>query len=119
MEISIKMEWKTHKMNLQDTWFKYIKSGDKIYEGRIFDDTRKELKIFDRIIFKNNNTGEEIKKIIIGLIYYNSFKDMISNTPLNELLPGITYEDAIEIYHAIPGYKERAYMNGVIAIKLQ
>ena len=38
-------------MKLSEPWFTYVKNNVKTIEGRVYDDKKKLLKIYDTIIF--------------------------------------------------------------------
>lgn len=106
-------------MNLEDRWFNYVASGEKIYECRIFDDTLKNLKISEYIFFNNKAACITKKKLIVGLLYFSSLEEMFVEIPIEKLLPGITsIEEGIRIYKNIPGYELDSIHKGILVIKL-
>ena len=69
----------THDMNLNDSPFRYIKSGKKDIEMRLYDDRRKALKIGDYIHFINTSNQEQMDVEIINLYVFPSFKEIYDN----------------------------------------
>lgn len=58
----------THKMNLQDKYFDFIKNGTKRIELRLNDEKRQQIKIGDSIEFSNEKDKFTAK--VIGLLKY-------------------------------------------------
>lgn len=76
------METTVHKMHLATEPFEKIKSGIKTIELRVYDEKRQKLKIFDDIIFKCDNSGEEIGFTIVGLYIFPNFETLYAKLPL-------------------------------------
>lgn len=90
----------THIMDLESIWFQYIKTGQKVIEGRAYDEKRKKIKKNDIIIFYNSDTKEEIKVIVEKLELYIDCKTALSKIKMSDILPTITkIEDGEEIYN--------------------
>lgn len=108
-----------HQLKLRPIYFDMIKSGDKIYEIRLNDEKRKNIKVGDTIIFKKEpELTQTLSTIVEKLILFNSFKDMAKSLPLNEVgFPTQTADEVISIYHEFYSLiDENKY--GVIAIKI-
>ena len=111
-------------MNLDDKWFNFIENNQKTIEGRIYDDKRKKLRVGDFIEFKNNKTGKYIKKEIDRLEITQGddakFEKVINESNFKLLIPDAnTVADAINVYNNIPGYKQKALIEGIILIYLK
>ena len=104
------------KLHLQP--FEMIKNGDKIYELRLYDEKRRQINLYDTIVFTNKN-GEELKVKVIGLHKFSSFKELYQALPLEkcgylkEELATASYTDMLE-YYSIS--EQEKY--GVLAIEI-
>ena len=67
----------THKMNLQDKYFDFIKNGTKRIELRLNDEKRQQIKIGDSIEFSNEKDKFTAK--VIGLLKYQDFKTLFND----------------------------------------
>ena len=67
----------THKMNLQDKYFDFIKNGTKRIELRLNDEKRQQIKIGDLIKFSNGKDKFTAK--VIGLLKYQDFKTLFND----------------------------------------
>ena len=67
----------THKMNLQDKYFDFIKNGTKRIELRLNDEKRQQIKIGDSIEFSNEKFKFTTK--VIGLLKYQDFKTLFND----------------------------------------
>lgn len=65
-----------YNMKLQNEPFISIKNGTKKIEMRLNDEKRKNIKINDVIIFTNISTNEELIVNVVGLHYFNDFKEL-------------------------------------------
>ena len=111
----------THEMNLHDSPFDMIKSGKKIYELRLYDEKRRNIKVGDEILFTRSRGGDDsMRCLVVGLHLFDSFEELYSSLPL--LKCGYTEEDIhtahysdMDIYYS----KERQAMYGVVAIEIR
>ncbi len=111
----------THEMNLHDGPFDMIKSGKKIYELRLYDEKRRNIKVGDEIIFTRSRGGEDsMRTMVVGLHLFDSFAHLYASLPLLEC--GYTEEDVhtadpsdMDIYYS----KERQAAYGVVAIEIK
>ena len=108
-------------MKLREEPFEMIKSGKKIYELRLLDEKRKNIKIGDTIVFeKVENLLEKIVVEVVDILKFNSFIDLYAN--LSPLDIGYTKENAP---YASPKDMEKYYTReeqniyGVVAIKIR
>lgn len=53
-----------------------IKSGRKTIELRLYDEKRRKLKVGDKIIFENLESGEKITAAVLALHIYKSFAEL-------------------------------------------
>ena len=67
----------THKMNLQDKYFDFIKNGTKRIELRLNDEKRQRIEISDLIEFSNEKDKFTAK--VVGLLKYQDFKTLFND----------------------------------------
>ena len=109
-------------MKLDKLYYELIKSGQKIYETRVFDTKRQKLKLMDIIEFTNRETGSQFKAQITELSYFNDFESAIVDCGLKKVMPHLrSVVDAVKIYNNFPhetgSYKKGAEKYGVLRIK--
>lgn len=109
-----------HSSDLQSPHFENISSGKKIYECRINDEKRQKMSVNHLWQLKHaTNDNLSIMTIILERKEYKNFEEAIKSVDLEQLLPGVkTVEEAIELYHSFPGYKEKAEKYGVVIFKV-
>lgn len=109
-----------HEMKLREIYFNKIKNNEKIYEIRLNDEKRRLIDVGDIIIFKKEPELQEvIKTIVKDLIYFDSFKEMISTLPKEKVgFDTEKKENIIDIYHQFYSDEEESKY-GVVAIKVE
>lgn len=119
------LENNTMNITLDEPYFNYIKSGEKIYDIRIMDNTNNTIKLLDTIIFNTLNSKELLKARILEISHFNTLKDAINDPHLyiNDLTPDIdNIDDAIDIYNDILSYENNINNinnNGLIRYKFE
>lgn len=107
----------THHYDLNPHPFKLIKEGKKIYELRLYDEKRRQLKIGDIIEFTNNESGHKISVKIDSLHIFNTFKELYDYFPATnfgyEEGEKASHLDMLEYYSLL-----RQENNQVVAIKI-
>ena len=111
----------THEMNLHDGPFDMIKCGKKIYELRLYDEKRRNIKVGDEILFTRSRGGDDyIRCIVVGLHLFDNFAELYASLPL--LKCGYTEADVnsadpsdMNIYYS----KEKQAAYGVVAIEIK
>ena len=72
-------------MKLKKAPFEMIKSGQKIYELRLYDEKRRSISPFDEIIFTlDGNESEKLRCTVKELCVFQSFKELYLSLPLLE-----------------------------------
>ena len=106
-------------MKLNPPPFAMIKSGKKTIELRLFDEKRQKIKVGDKIVFTNTNTGEILDTTVVKLHRFNSFEELYKSLPL--LKCGYTEENIdkakpsdMEQYYSVEEQKKY----GVVGIEL-
>lgn len=108
-----------HTMNLDPKWFELIIKGDKRYEVRMFDRKRQKIMLNDIIKFINNKTGEEIRKTVIDIDTFDNFEQLFDFYEFGSIVPGVKdIDEAISIYHSIPGYLDALREFKVVVFEL-
>ena len=109
-----------HKMKLRKIYYEMIKSGAKIYEGRLNDEKRRLISVGDIITFqKEPEFIESFNCIVKDLVYFDSFEEMVKTLPLEKIgFKTETAQEVVEIYHKFYSVEdENRY--GVVAIKVE
>jgi len=110
----------THQMKLREIYFNMIKKGSKIYEVRLNDEKRQQVKVGDIIIFKKEpELKEEIQAIVEDLVYFKSFEELTNTLPLEKVgFVTETKQKVQDIYHSFYSPEEEQKY-GVVAIKVK
>ena len=111
----------THEMNLHDGPFDMIKCGKKIYELRLYDEKRRDIKVGDEIFFTRSRGGDDsMRCLVVELHLFDNFAQLYASLPL--LKCGYTEDDIatadpsdMDIYYS----HERQASYGVVAIEIQ
>ena len=109
-----------HHMKLHSSPFEKIKSGEKTIELRLFDEKRQRIKVGDRIVFTNTDSGKSLWVTVVKLHRFDSFAQLYEALPL--LQCGYTVEDVdtahpsdMEAYYSAEEQKKY----GVVGIEIQ
>ena len=110
------------EMKLDPIYYDYIVNGIKIYETRVFDEKRRQIKLLDEITFINREDRKTFKAIIVELSYFDNFKDAIAEVGIKKVLPNAkSLKEGVHIYNSFPhdkgSYKEGAKKFGVLRMK--
>ncbi|MBQ4091241.1 MAG: 23S rRNA (uracil(1939)-C(5))-methyltransferase RlmD [Clostridia bacterium] len=95
--VSLTREPTVHNMKLHVAPFEMIKSGEKTIELRLFDEKRRQIKIGDKIVFTNVESGETLNTTVAKLHRFDSFKELYESLPL--LQCGYTSENVDKARH--------------------
>ena len=71
-----------HEMKLHPSPFDKIRARIKTIELRMYDEKRQKIKIYDDIIFTNDETGEELGATVVGLYIFPNFETLFAKLPL-------------------------------------
>ena len=115
-----------HTWHLDDPHFDNIKNGKKIYETRVYDKKRKEIKLGDTIIFNHryNLDISSYKTIVVEIKLFDDFKTAIKDCGIKKVLPNInSLENGIKLYENFPHgeggtFRDAAEKYGVVRFKL-
>ncbi len=107
-----------HTMTLQTQMFRKIATGEKLFEIRLFDKKRQELRMGDTILFSNKeNPGETISVNVLGLHRYDSFAWVVAMFDPKALGFDDGEEDVVmSLLKSIYGDADKT--NGVLAIRV-
>src|SRR5699024_10281321 len=88
-----------HEMKLQPEYYNFILNGTKRIEMRLYDEKRQSIKLGDTIKFlKEPELSESFNAKVIGLLRYNSFKDMFKDFDISILSDkSMTKEELIKV----------------------
>ena len=108
-----------YEMNLNGKAFINIKNGIKKFELRLYDEKRKKISLNDIIEFHNlDQMDETIKVKVIGLLRYNTFRDLFNDIDYNLCGPATSLEEKLKRVHTF--YTEdQENQNGILAIKIE
>ncbi|HRW58968.1 MAG TPA: ASCH domain-containing protein [Chlamydiales bacterium] len=96
-----------------------IANGSKKAEGRIASPSHRELKIGQIICLHHAPTKKWVTCEITYIHHYSSFKEMLENEGLKNMLPfAKTLEEGIAIYMSFPK-AERVHSMGALAIGIK
>lgn len=102
-----------HRMHIKEEYLKKIKSGEKNYEVRLYDEKRKRIKRGDMIVFQNGES--EVKRYVDNLFTFSTFEEMLDSVPAKNL--GFSSkEEALDVYKSL--YPKKGDLK-VLAIKLK
>lgn len=107
-------------MKLQPEYFNKIKAGTKTYEIRLNDEKRRNIKVGDNIIFKNNdNPLEGVIVKVVDLKRFDNFLEMAQILSLESIgCENMNAGQVDRLYHKFYS-KEDEKTYGVLAIKIQ
>lgn len=109
-----------HSMKLYEESFDDIKVGNQIIEVRLYDEKRRKLDLGDIVEFtKLPSLDEKIHVKIIGLLRYNSFRELVDDFPLGYF--GSIYQTREDLLKAIYSVysKEDEQKYGVLGIRIE
>ncbi len=109
-----------HIMKLQPEYYNFILNGTKRIELRLFDEKRQQIKIGDTIIFlKEPTLKENIKVKVIGLLRYNTFKDLFNDFDISILSDKkMTKNELLNVLEQFYT-KEKQKQYGVLGIRIE
>ena len=108
-----------HEMKLRPEPFEKIRRREKTIELRLFDEKRQQIKVGDRIVFTNTESGKELWVTVVKLHRFDTFAQLYEALPLMQC--GYTAEDVdsaspkdMEVYYSV----EEQEKYGVVGIEL-
>lgn len=104
-------------MKLDHLPFERIQEKEKNIELRLNDEKRRLLEVGDTIVFKDNETGEQIIKEVIQLLKGSTFNEIL-NTHQLKLQAGFNTDDDIDIVIKKYYSDEQVRKYGVLGIVL-
>jgi ASC-1-like (ASCH) protein len=104
-------------MHVQQKYYDFIKSGKKTIEGRLAKDKYRLVKVGDEIVFEND-TKEELRKKVVGLYVFSTFRDAFQMLDYRLAIPDAqSIDEAVAIYEQFYTLEEQK-TNNVIFIQL-
>ena len=109
-----------HEMKLQEKYYNFILNGTKRIEIRLFDSKRQQIKIGDTIKFlKEPELNESFKAKVIGLLRYNTFKDLFNDFDISILSDKkMTKNELLNVLEQFYT-KEKQKQYGVLGIRIE
>lgn len=110
----------SNEMKLQPEYYNFILNGTKRIEIRLYDEKRQSIKLGDTIKFlKEPELSESFNAKVIGLLRYNSFKDMFKDFDISILSDkSMTKEELIKVLEQFYT-KEKQEQYGVLGIRIE
>lgn len=98
-----KNSFKEYNLHLHPTYFNLIKNKEKVLEGRLCKNEKKNFNVGDIITFyKEPENLETIKAIILDKYYFENFDEMATKLNKEELgFKNSTKEEMIQVYRTI------------------
>lgn len=113
---------KTYLMRLNSPWYEYVKSGEKIYEGRRISDKTKYIKAGDIINFQHyiHKDLPVIKTRVLDVKKFPTFRDALTELPLKQILPieNLTIQEGVDIYYMYVSLQTQM-KDGICMIKIE
>ena len=107
-----------HKMNLQPKYYDFIKDGTKRIELRLYDEKRSQIQLGDIIEFSKSE-DDKLEAEVIGLLRYNSFRDLFVDFDISILADAsMTKEELLSVLNEFYTPEKQAQY-GVIGIRLK
>jgi len=107
-----------NKMHLQKEHYDKVKSGEKIYELRLFDEKRKSLKIGEILQFYNApDESDAFDTRIKSFVTSTSFEELLMNIDCNKCGADSKSEllEILKKYYSL----DKQTMYGVVAIEVE
>ncbi len=111
---------KKHTLKVMPQFLDPIRTGTKPIEGRINDGKAATFASGDELRFYS--PPDEVNCVVCTIQKidtFPSFKDMLDSIGFKKCIPDAkSLEEALAVYHSIPGYQERAKKSGVLALHI-
>lgn len=103
---------------IQKKYLDFIRTGQKVVEGRLFTPKYKQLKVGQVVRFYENDHPQNFLDVqITSLNAYPTFREMLEKEGLPSCLPGIeSLDEGVSIYHQFPNYQTEETLKGALAI---
>ncbi len=111
---------KTHVLNLNPKYFHLIKSGEKVFEGRLHDEKRQQISVGDMITFyKEPERVEFFNAMITEKLLFKSFEEMADALNKKDLgFSTSSKQEMIDIYHSFYS-QENIKKYGVVVLGVE
>lgn len=106
------------RVTLKDQYVRQMLSGSKTVEGRINAGMFRGVHPGQKMVFFSQQTT--FPCVVKQVISYPSFAEMLRGEGYQKCVSEAkSFEEAVRIYDSIPGYRERAAQNGVLALRIE
>ena len=112
------------EMHLDSIYYDYIRTKKKIYETRVYDKKRQQIRLLDKIKFHDRGSDRTFEAIITELSYFKNFRDAIKEVGIKKVLPNVrSLDDGVRMYEKFPhkegNYKKGAKKYGVLRMRFR
>lgn len=110
-----------HYKKLQQPYFDEVCSGLKTIEGRTNSGSLQSIQAGHILVFQESAGPKEVAVRVKQVEQFPSFQAMLLHCGVQPCLPSFTgtFNEAVELYHAFPGFQERARQDGVLALYIE
>jgi ASC-1-like (ASCH) protein len=104
--------------NVGQPWFDMISKGTKTIEGRLKKGKFASVKVGSPLVVKDAQTGAHIKCHVSEIVSYASFRELLEQEGLKNVLPGVAnVASGVAVYRAFYSSAQEAE-HGVIGLRL-
>ena len=115
--LSLKGGGNEYTITVKQPWFDFIKCNEKTAEGRLNKGLFSKLKIGDEIIWLHQNLKYKVRISYINK--YKSFKDMLQEETIQQVLPNMSnIDDGVKVYRQFYSQSDEEKF-GVVAIGMK
>ena len=107
-------------MKMEENFFEQVKSGKKVYEVRIYDESMRKIVVGDTVIFKKlPNLIDGVVAKVVDIKRFDTFEQMAQTLSLESL--GFEKKNATQVARILRSMytKEDEKNYGVIAFKIE
>lgn len=88
---------KIHRIECQEPWLSFLRSGTKPVEGRKNSPKFREIKVGDLIEFYYGK--DSFQSAVVGISRFDTLEDYLKTVTIEKALPGVSsFEEAVRIY---------------------
>ena len=106
-----------HEMRLDDYWLNLMALGMKTIEVRLWDEKRRKLRRGDYVLFRGRKSNKMLFVKILDLKKYGDIKELLELENVENITPGFTIDEAVNIYSTYYSKQEMKEF-GLVAIEV-
>jgi ASC-1-like (ASCH) protein len=113
------MQHLTHVIHVGSPWFDFLKSGEKVWEGRCNWKAALAYRVGDSWeVHHVDGTREPFRLKIEEIVHFPTFEQALNRMNLSEVLPGVkTVEEGVQVYFQFVSLKTQE-ANGVLMLRV-